>query len=122
MGNNTSRYLTREAILSGFKTRDVEAFGGTVLVREVPADLIQQLMDKGFVNPDTREIDLSKISFVELAARCIVDPETSAPMFTRDDLEALGQAGFGSIQRVATVAMQLTGWTSEQRQGDQVPN
>jgi len=122
MGNNTSRYLSREAILTGFKTRDVEAFNGTVLVREVPADLIQQLMDKGFINPDTREIDLSKISFVELAARCIVDPQTYEPLFTRDDLDALGQAGFGSIQRVATAAMQLTGWAPEQRQEGQVPN
>lgn len=119
MGDNTSHYLSREAILAGFKVRDVEAFGGTVLVREIPADLVQELMDRGFVDADTRSVDLGKLDFVELAARCIVDPQTHEALFTRDDLEALGKAGFGSIQRVATVAMELTGWSEAAEQAGQ---
>jgi len=107
MGN----YLSREQILSGgFQTRDVEAFGGVVRVREIPADLMQKLIASGMIQQSEGEtpdrVDLSKVDMIEIASRCIVDGD-GKPIFSAGDVRALGQTDFMSIQAVATTAMQM---------------
>jgi len=122
MGN----YLSRDKILQGgWRVEDVSAFGGMVRVREVPADLMQSLIEGGVIEtvtgPDGKEreqIDLSKINMIQIAARCIVG-EDGKPLFSAADVPALGSADFASIQAVATAAMRML---SERRQGDADPN
>ena len=125
MGN----YLSRAEILSGgFKKKDVSAFGGTVCVREMPADLVDKLIGEGLVtqvtNPatgeQTNEVDFSKVNFIEVAARCVVDPATGLPLFSEADLEELGGLGFSSIRVVAQTAMNMIG--GEDSSEDTVPN
>jgi len=93
----------------------VEAFGGTVCVREMPADLVDKLMKDGLVqqvaDPATgtvrNQVDFSKVDFVQVAARCIVDPADGTPLFSEADLKAVGALGFSSIREVAQTAMNM---------------
>jgi len=123
MGN----YLSRDQILSGgFRKQDVEAFGGMVCVREMPADLVDKLIGEGLVTQvtdpatgkQTNQVDFSKVDFVEVASRCIVDPETGLPLFSQADLVELGGLGFSSIRVVAQTAMNMIGVDTSSEDAD----
>jgi hypothetical protein len=49
----------------------------------------------------------------KLVARCIVDPETKEPMFTQQDVHALGEMDGAALDRVFTVAQRLSGLSDE---------
>jgi len=114
MGN----YLSREAILSkGVKTADVDAFGGTVMVCEMDAALVMQLLKEGVFAADANGNavpDLSKIDFVAIAQHVIVDPEhPNQPLLMKKDLEALGRSSFSDIQAAVTKAIEITDFGTE---------
>jgi len=105
MGN----YLSRDALLTaGVKTVDVDAFGGTVMVCELPASLVQEWLASGAMGGDG-QADMSKLDFVEIARRCIVDPDdASKPLLGLSDVEALARRSFGDIQKVALRAIEIS--------------
>ena len=115
MGN----YLSRDALLTaGVKTVDVDAFGGTVMVCELPASLVQEWLASGAMSSDG-EADLSKLDFVGIAQRVIVGPDDpSKPLLGLDDIERLARRSFGDIQRVVLKAIGISdmGGTKEEEE------
>ena len=115
MGN----YLSRDEIV-GFQTADVDTPAGTILVRELPADVMFSLAQSGAVEAyqddegkARNRVHMDKVDLIEVALRCVVDPETRAPMFGPGDRAAVNNAGFGIVSAVATKALELTGWAAK---------
>ena len=108
-------YLGRDAILkaAALKTEDVPVpeWGGSVLVRELrgrerdewEASLAVQ-RGKQMV-PDTANMR------AKLAARCIVDAD-GEPLFSQQDVAALGELSAAALERVWDVATRLSGLAS----------
>ena len=115
MGN----YLSREEILgSTIQTRDVEAFGGIVCVREVDALTMQDMLEKGALveRPDgSSSVDLGKIDMIGMARKCIVDPDDpEKPILNRGDVEKLAKKGYVGILNVVVAAMEASGLDVEE--------
>lgn len=116
-------YLGRDAILraTALKTEEVrvpewmdpESGADVVLVQELSGrardewdeSLTVRRGDKTY--PDTRNLR------AKLVARCIVDPVTREPVFTRDDVAALGELSSAALQRVYEAASRLSGTSEE---------
>lgn len=118
-------YLTREQILavSDIDVADVEApeWGGTLRVKGLDAKYVQGLFQSGFVNA-SGNADVSKLDFVDLAARSIVD-ENDKQMFSREQMKQMGNKSFGVISRIAQKALELSGLSSsEESDGDAEKN
>jgi hypothetical protein len=119
-------YLSRDEIV-GFETTDVETPKGTILVREIPADVLFKMAQDGAVETYEDEqgvtrsrVHLNQIDLIGVALRCIVDPKTNAPMFKSSERSAVAGAGFGVVSTVAQAALELTGWavgSTESEQG-----
>jgi len=104
-------YLGRDAILAAatLKTEDVPVpeWGGSVLVRELrgrerdewEASLAVQRGQQ--MVPDTANMR------AKLAARCIVG-EDGEPLFTQQDVNALGELSAAALNRVYEVAARLS--------------
>lgn len=105
-------YLNRDAILkaAALRTEDVPVpeWGGSVLVRELrgrerdewEASLAVQRGEK--MVPDTANMR------AKLAARAIVG-EDGEPLFTQQDVNALGELSAAALDRVFAVASRLSG-------------
>lgn len=112
-----TKYLSRDDILNAqdFQTDEVdvsEEWGGTVLVRELSA---AEAEDIGFSMADAQgNIDLSKAQglAIRTVALGVIDAD-HRPVFTKKDVEALGEHSRIAINRVATRIMQLTGLAPE---------
>ena len=110
------KFLTREGILSSaIKTAEVEAFGGVVLVKELDALTMQNLMQKGARTAEGKAVslDFSEVDFIDIVARHVVD-EQGNPVLKRSDVESLAAKGWGSIQAIVSMAMGLSGVAVEQ--------
>ena len=105
-------YLTRDAILkaTALQTEDVSVpeWGGSVLVRELRGRerdeweaSLAVLRGKQMV-PDVANMR------AKLAARVIVDAELE-PVFTQQDVNALGELSAAALDRVFEVASRLSG-------------
>jgi len=112
MAGNT--YLSREQILeSEVKTRDVEAFGGMVMVKEMDALTMQHLMASGAFRERAdgkSELDYGKINLGDLAIRCIVDPTTKEPMLTKEDGKVLVRKSAMDVINVVSESMSAAGF------------
>jgi hypothetical protein len=111
-------YLGREAILkaSALKTEEVrvpewaspETGADVVMVRELRGrerdewEASMAVQRGGQMVPDTANMR------AKLVARCIVDPE-GEPLFTQQDVAALGELSAAALQRVYEVAARLSG-------------
>jgi len=105
-------YLDRDAILkaSALKTEDVPVpeWGGSVLVRELRGrerdewEASLTVQRGGQMVPDTANMR------AKLAARTIVG-EDGEPLFTQQDVAALGELSAGALDRVFDVAARLSG-------------
>lgn len=103
-------YLSREGILeSAIETRDVEAFGGTVCVRELSAKAMADLLKSGAYARDTGELDFSKIDLNKLCATHIVNPDTQERVLHTGDVEKLATKSWKDIVRIATAALEVSG-------------
>ena len=124
MAGNT--YLSREQILgSEIRTRDVEAFGGTVLVKEMDALTMQKLMASGAFQTDVdgaSALDFGKIDLVDLATRFIVDPDTLEPFLTKADVKVLGAKSWQDVMNVVTAAMEASGLGVKEDEGEPPKN
>ncbi len=106
-------YLTRDAILQArdlpSEELEVPQWGGTVVVRgldgqgrdEFEASTIVMRGKKAV--PDTANIR------AKLVARCVIDHGTGEPMFTQQDVHALGELSGAALDRVFEVAARLSG-------------
>jgi len=105
-------FLTdRKAILAaGFKTQEIEipAWGGTVLVRELTADEVEQI---GFGMADEEgKVDPSKARgrMPWIVARCVIN-EKEERIFVDGDAKRLAQKGGDAVVKVATTVLELSG-------------
>jgi hypothetical protein len=108
-------YLSKDEILSSeLVTADVEAFGGTVLVSELPADVVQGWFQSGVLTMDESgtgaDVDIGKIDMVRVASRVILDPDSHEPMLSRAEAKKLADKSFSGIQAVVMKAMEITNW------------
>jgi hypothetical protein len=116
-------YLTRDAILGAhdLPREDVrvpewfhaESGADTVLVQglngtqrdefEASTISLRGPAGKQQAVPDTANIR------AKLVARCIIDPDTTKPMFTQQDVHKLGEKSSAALDRVFEVAARLSG-------------
>ena len=112
-------YLTRDAILraDNLKTEEVKVPEWIDPETGAEAVLVQELRGRdrdeweasltvqrgGQMVPDTANMR------AKLAARCIVDPDSRQPLFTQQDVAALGELSAGALDRVFDVAARLSG-------------
>jgi hypothetical protein len=105
-------YLTRDAILAAaaLKTEDVPVpeWGGSVLVRELRGRERDE-WEASLAVQRGREMvrDTANIR-AKLAARAIVG-EDGEPLFTQQDVAALGELSAAALERVFDVASRLSG-------------
>lgn len=108
-----SKLLGRDAILGQkaltFEDVDVPEWGGTVRVRALTArerdEYEAEQVD--FRNPKKPTIDLRNTR-ARLVALCAVD-ENGERLFSRKDVEALGEVSSTALDRVFRVAKRLSG-------------
>jgi hypothetical protein len=58
------------------------------------------------------EADISRV-YPEVIIGCSFDPETGEPLFTSEDREMLMSKNASALDRVATVASELSGFTEK---------
>jgi len=106
-----STYLDKEALLSSeLITTDVEAFGGVVLVSELPGDVVQKWFESGAIAMDGEEasLKLEAIDMIGTAARVILDAETREPLLTKSEARRLAGKSYAGIQRCVMEAIDIT--------------
>lgn len=114
-----STYLSRDAILTveDRKTSEVEVpeWGGTVRIRELSAAEVER-MGFGVATPDGKT-DLRRAEglMVRVIAWGVID-EDGKQLFTKRDVEALGQKSHRAADRVADAIMKLTGLSEEEEE------
>ena len=104
----------RQAILAACdipeKELEIPEWGITVLVRGLTAreraSLIQEAVDSGRANLDIIQL---YPALVCLACR---DPQTKDPIFVLEDREAVGAKAGAPVERIALLAMELSGFTA----------
>jgi hypothetical protein len=106
-------YLNRDAILKAatLKTEDVSVpeWGGSVLVRELRGRERDEWEGSLAVQRGKQMVPDTANMRAKLAARCIVDPDTLEPLFTQQDVNALGELSAAALDRVFDVASRLSG-------------
>ena len=96
-----------DLLKSKLRTEQIEAFGGEVVIRELPVARLNGLL-KQFVN-DRGEVDL-RIDEVMLP---MFMAGMAEPEFDAEDTEALAGVSGAEVQRVALAIMRLNGLTSD---------
>ena len=114
-----SKYLTRDTILkSPVKTAEVDAFGGTVLVCEMPAALVQEFFIGGLKSTPVKDgkqtmtIDYSGLDFTKIAQQVMID-EDGNTLLEISDVKVLAKKSFGDISRIVEKAMEISGFAEE---------
>jgi len=120
-------YLTAEQVLNATDTDigevDVPEWGGKVLVQGLDAKYVSDLIQKGFIKPGQggddkeQEIDMSKIDFVDIAARSLVD-EKGKRLLTNDQMKRIGKKSFPIVSRIAQKALELAGLSAGEGKKD----
>lgn len=111
-------YLTRDAILGAAdlptEECDCPEWGGTVVVRGLTgAQRDEWEASTTIVRGKTAVRDTANAR-AKLVALCAVDHETGEPLFTRQDVDALGKKSGAALGRVFAVAARLSGLTDEE--------
>jgi len=105
-------YLTKGDILQAtdVDTDDLEVpeWGGTVRVRGLDALYMRELMQTGFVDATSGQVDLGKLDLPGLVGRSIID-EAGNPVFDARDVKQLASKSFAPLMKIATKALQLSG-------------
>lgn len=103
-------YLSRDQIIgSSVQTRDVEAFGGIVCVKELSAKAMADLLAGGGYDQESGQLDFAKINLIELCASHIIDPESQDRILRKGDVEKLATKSWTDIVRIATVVLEVSG-------------
>jgi hypothetical protein len=105
-------YLTRDAILAAasLKTEkvDVPEWGGTVLVRELRGRERDEWEASLAVQRGSKMVPDVANMRAKLVARSVVG-EDLEPLFTQQDVAALGELSAAALERVFNVASRLSG-------------
>ncbi len=111
----TGPYLGRDAILKAadLKTETVAVpeWGGSVLVRELRGRERDEWEGSLTVQRGQQMVPDTANMRAKLAARCIVDSD-GEPLFTQQDVAALGELSAAALDRVFDVASRLSGLAS----------
>jgi hypothetical protein len=117
-------YLTRDAILAAasLKTEEVDVpeWGGIVLVRELSGRERDEWEASLAVQRGKQMVPDVANMRAKLAARCIVGADLE-PVFTQQDVAALGELSAAALDRVFEVASRLSGLSEtdlEEMQGN----
>lgn len=117
-------YLGRDAILRAttLKTEEVrvpewmdpESGADVVLVQELRGRERDEFEVSMVVEPAVGKAyrDVRNLR-AKLVARCVVDPDTREPVFTRDDVAALGELSGAALERVYAAAVKLCGLSDQ---------
>lgn len=107
------RYLSRDEILGApdIQREDVAVpeWGGKVCVQGMTGaqrDAFEAEIVQG--RGKDRRANLENVR-AKLVARCVVDPETGFPLFSDEDVQALGRKSARALARVYDVAARLSG-------------
>ena len=104
-------YLTRDAILAAaaLKTEDVPVpeWGGSVLVRELRGRERDEWEASLAVQRGRQMVPDVANMRAKLVARCVVDAE-GEPVFSQQDVNALGELSAAALDRVFEVASRLS--------------
>jgi hypothetical protein len=105
-------YLTRDAILAAavLKTEDVPVpeWGGSVLVRELRGRERDEFEASLAVQRGRQMVPDVANMRAKLVARTVVDPDSRKPMFSQQDVNALGELSAAALDRVFEVASRLS--------------
>jgi hypothetical protein len=105
--------LSRDQILSAQDrpTEEVEVpeWGGSVLVMGLDGRGRDEFFASLYRQRGTKQYMDNENATAKLVARCVIDPDTHAPMFTQSDVHALGEKSGQALDRVYTVAQRLSG-------------
>jgi hypothetical protein len=107
-------YLTRDAILAAgaLKTEEVDvsdtAWGGIVLVRELRGRERDEWEASLAVQRGRQMVPDVANMRAKLVARCVVDADLE-PLFSQQDVNALGELSAVALDRVFDVASRLSG-------------
>jgi len=102
-----AKKLTREAILaSQLRTKDVEAFGGTVTISEMPVGKRNRLMAS--IMGEDGKVQVSPDIELRLFIAGMYDPP-----FTQDDAELLQSVSGAEVSKVAQEVMKLNGMSPD---------
>lgn len=105
-------YLTRDAILAAAALRteevDVPEWGGTVLVRELRGRERDEWEASLAVQRGKQMVPDVANMRAKLVARCVVTVDLE-PLFTQQDVSALGELSAAALDRVFEVASRLSG-------------
>lgn len=96
------------------ETVSVPEWGGEVLVRGCDGGgRDEYFASMTILRRDGRQgVDATNAT-AKLVARCIIDPATDEPMFTQQDVDALGRKSGAALNRVFDVAQRLSGLSDE---------
>jgi hypothetical protein len=100
--------FNRENLISAsrnLKTQDIEAFGGTVTVRELNAAKASTLGKS--VTADDKE------AMILWFIASVVDSETGTLAFTDEDKAVVGEMAVGEVMKVVKAATALNGFDAE---------
>ena len=105
-----STYATRDDLLKDFVTQDIKLPNDRkMLIRELPADVFQTLIETGAIDLDTGEVNLENVNFTQIAASVIIDPKTKEAMFDQDEVQLMRmQMGFSAIQAAVLGSFAIT--------------
>jgi hypothetical protein len=105
-------YLTRDAILAAATLRteevDVGEWGGVVLVRELRGRERDEWEASLAVQRGKQMVPDVANMRAKLVARCVVNSDLE-PVFTQQDVNALGELSASALDRVFEVASRLSG-------------
>jgi hypothetical protein len=108
--------LTRDAILAAedVKTEEVNVpeWGGSVLVRGMTGRERDEFEASMIVRAGGQTVPDIRNGRAKLVARCVVGDD-GQPLFTRDDVTALGEKSASALARVFDVASRLSGLTED---------
>jgi hypothetical protein len=115
-------YLTREAILGAadLPAEEVEVpeWGGVVVVRGLTGEGRDEFeASTTVVRGTTIARDTANIR-AKLVSHCVIDPGTGEPMFTRQDVDALGKLSGAALNRVWAVACRLSGMQEDEEEAE----
>jgi hypothetical protein len=96
--------------ISGEKL-EIKEWGVTVEVRTMTARERARIMENA-VDPNTGKASIG-VMYPEIAIACVHDPETGEKIFTEQDKELLLDKSGAALEKIAQLAMQISGMTEQ---------
>lgn len=109
--------LNRDQILAANDrpTEEVEVpeWGGSVIVMGLNGRGRDEFFASLYRQRGKQQYMDNENATAKLCARCIIDPDTREPLFTQQDVHALGEKSGAALDRVYQAAQRLSGLSDE---------